>query len=73
MCCDADSHVMLYLSKVIETLLKHGNPKEMSDLVLVAAECMGELIVGTEVRHSSNSEFTVSFILLLSLDSDIRS
>ena len=32
--------------------MEYGDPQEVSKLVLVAAECMGELIVGTQMRES---------------------
>ena len=34
--------------------MEYGDPQEVSKLVLVAAECMGELIVGTQTKQSQH-------------------
>ena len=38
--------------QITQNIMEYGDPQEVSKLVLVAAECMGELIVGTQVRES---------------------
>ena len=38
--------------QITQNIMEYGDPQEVSKLVLVAAECMGELIVGTQMRES---------------------
>ena len=38
--------------QITQNIMEYGDPQEVSKLVLVAAECMGELVVGTQMKES---------------------
>ena len=49
MCC------LSFLSKVVSSVVRYGDPKLVHPLSLAAAHCMGEVTLSSETRESSHN------------------